>query len=39
MFNNLIAGTALGLSMMASGAYAEGLNLTFISHYSASNTF
>lgn len=39
MFKKLIAGTALGLSMMASGAYAEGLNLTFISHSSASNTF
>ncbi|CAN7624886.1 sugar ABC transporter substrate-binding protein [Rhizobium sp. LjRoot254] len=39
MFRKLIAGTALGLSMMASGAHAEGLNLTFISHSSASNTF
>ena len=39
MLKKLIAGTALGLSMMASGAMAEGLNLTFISHSSASNTF
>ena len=39
MLKKLIAGTALGLSVMASGAYAEGLNLTFISHSSASNTF
>lgn len=39
MFKKLIAGTALGLSMMTSAAYAEGLNLTFISHSSASNTF
>lgn len=39
MLKKLIAGTALGLSMMASAAYAEGLNITFISHSSASNTF
>lgn len=39
MFRKLIAGTALGLSLMASGAQAEGLSLTFISHSSASNTF
>lgn len=39
MLKKLIAGTALGLCCMASSAYAEGLNLTFISHSSASNTF
>ncbi|MBN8953585.1 MULTISPECIES: sugar ABC transporter substrate-binding protein [unclassified Rhizobium] len=39
MLRKLIAGTALGLSLMASGASAAGLNITFISHSSASNTF
>jgi simple sugar transport system substrate-binding protein len=39
MLKKLIAGTALGLSMMASAAYADGLNLVFISHSSSSNTF
>lgn len=39
MLKKLIAGTALGLSLMASGASAAGLNITFISHSSASNTF
>ena len=39
MLKKLIAGTALGLSLMASSAYADGLNITFISHSSASNTF
>jgi simple sugar transport system substrate-binding protein len=39
MLKKLIAGTALGLSMMATAAYADGLNITFISHSSSSNTF
>jgi simple sugar transport system substrate-binding protein len=39
MLKKLIAGTALGLSLMATGASAAGLNITFISHSSASNTF
>ena len=39
MLKKLSAGTALGLALMASGASAAGLNITFISHSSASNTF
>ncbi|MBN9071376.1 MAG: sugar ABC transporter substrate-binding protein [Rhizobiales bacterium] len=39
MFVKLFAGTALCLSLMASAASAEGLNITFISHSSPSNTF
>lgn len=39
MLKKLIAGTALGLSLMTSAAYADGLNLVFISHSSSSNTF
>lgn len=39
MIRKFLAGTALGLGLMASGASAEGLNIAFISHSSASNTF
>ncbi len=39
MIRKVFAGTALGLSLMASAASAEGLNITFISHSSPSNTF
>lgn len=39
MIRKLIAGTALGLTLMAPAASAEGLNIAFISHSSASNTF
>lgn len=39
MIRKLIAGTALGLTLMAPAASAEGLSIAFISHSSASNTF
>lgn len=39
MLKKFLATTALGLSLMASPAGAEGLNIVFISHSSASNTF
>jgi simple sugar transport system substrate-binding protein len=39
MIRKFLAGTALGLGVMVSGASAEGLNIAFISHSSASNTF
>lgn len=39
MIRKIFAGTALALSLMASTASAEGLNITFISHSSPSNTF
>lgn len=39
MLKKLLAGTALAVSLIASGASAEGLNIAFVSHSSASNTF
>jgi simple sugar transport system substrate-binding protein len=39
MLKQLLTGTALALSLIASGANAQGLNISFISHSSASNTF
>jgi simple sugar transport system substrate-binding protein len=39
MLKKLLTGTALALSLIASGANAQGLNISFISHSSASNTF
>jgi simple sugar transport system substrate-binding protein len=39
MLKKLLAGTALAVSLIASSASADGLNIAFISHSSASNTF
>src|ERR1700710_1688771 len=39
MLKKLLAGTALAVSLIASSASADGLNIAFVSHSSASNTF